>query len=280
MNYTDKLRRAVQSANSTLCVGLDPVPENIPTPLRQEYSNDADLIFEFCRRVVESTKIHACAYKPNVAFFEALGAPGWKAFEKLLDFIPSNRIVIADAKRGDIGNTASMYKRTYFERYQTDAITLNPLMGLDTLDPFLEDDTKAIYALTLTSNSGSADFFQRRFQGRMSLSEYIAEELSKKQEMSKAHIGMVVGATQIDSISPVIRAFPASSLLIPGIGAQGGSIEKLSVILENHIGIPIINSSRGIIYAGGDEENWAELVSQKASELKENLKTITLKYVE
>ena len=280
MNYTDKLRRAVQSANSTLCVGLDPVPEKIPASLRQKYTNDADLIFEFCRRVVESTKIHACAFKPNVAFFEALGSPGWESFERLLDVIPSNRIVIADAKRGDIGNTARMYRRTYFERYQTDALTLNPLMGLDTLDPFLEDESNAIYTLALTSNSGSADFFQRRFQGRMTLSEYIAEELSKKQEMSKAHLGMVVGATQIDSIAPVIRAFPKSSLLIPGIGAQGGSIEKLSALLKDHIGIPVINSSRGIIYAGGDEENWAELISQKASELKENLKTITLRYVE
>lgn len=280
MNYSDKLRRAVQSANSTLCVGLDPVPEKIPAPLRQKYTNEADLIFEFCRRVVESTKIHACAFKPNVAFFEALGSPGWEAFEKLLDVIPSNRIVIADAKRGDIGNTARMYRRTYFERYQTDALTLNPLMGLDTLDPFLEDESNAIYTLALTSNSGSADFFQRRFQGRMTLSEYIAEELSKKQEMSKAHLGMVVGATQIDSIAPVIRAFPEASLLIPGIGAQGGSIEKLSALLKDHIGIPVINSSRGIIYAGGDEENWAELISQKASELKENLKTITLRYVE
>ncbi len=279
MNYTDKLRRAVQSANSTLCVGLDPVPENIPQSLRQEYSSDSDLIFEFCRRVVESTKIHACAFKPNVAFFEALGAAGWEAFERLLDVIPSNRVVIADAKRGDIGNTARMYMRTYFDRYHTDAITLNPLMGLDTLDPFLDDESKAIYTLALTSNSGSADFLQRRFQGRLSLSEYIAEELSKKQVMSKAHLGMVVGATQIDSISPVIQAFPEASLLIPGIGAQGGSIDELSSVLENHIGIPIINSSRGIIYAGGNENNWAELVSQKASELKESLNTITLRYV-
>jgi len=279
MNYTDKLKRAVQSTNSTLCVGLDPVPDKIPKPLREEYSSDADLAFEFCRRVVECTKINACAYKPNMAFFEAMGAPGWEAFEKLLDVIPSNRVVIADAKRGDIGNTARMYKHAYFDHYQADAVTLNPLMGLETLDPFLEDEEKAIYTLVMTSNSGSADFLQRRFQGRMSLGEYIAEELSKKQDSSNGHIGMVVGATQIESIEPVIRAFPQSSLLIPGIGAQGGSIEGLRKTLEKHEGIPLINSSRGIIYAGGNEKNWAELVAQKASELKENLKEITLKYV-
>ena len=279
MNYLEKLKRAVQSTNSTLCVGLDPVPDRIPSPLKTEYNNDADLVFEFCRRVVEATKVHACAYKPNIAFFEAMGAPGWEVFEKLLDVIPSNRVVIADAKRGDIGSTASMYKKTYFDHYQTDAVTLNPLMGLETLDPFLTNEKNAVYTLALTSNPGAADFLQRRFQGRMSLGEYIAEELSKKQSVSKAHIGMVVGATQIESIAPVIRAFPEASLLIPGIGAQGGSVEKLSRVLDGHKGIPLINSSRGIIYAGGDEKNWAERVSQKASEVKENLKSITLQYV-
>lgn len=279
MNYTEKLKRSVQSSNSILCVGLDPIPENIPQTLRNQYKDDAELIFEFCRRVIESTKVHACAFKPNVAFFEALGVSGWEAFEKLLDVIPSNRIVIADAKRGDIGNTASMYKKTYFDRYQNDAVTLNPLMGLDTLDPFMDDSSKGVYVLALTSNSGSADFLQRRFQGRLSLGEYISEELSKKQSVCSTHIGMVVGATQIESIAPVLNAFPQSNLLIPGIGAQGGSVDELEKALVSHAGIPVVNSSRGIIYAGGDEENWSELVSEKASELKEKLNRITVRYV-
>lgn len=279
MEYTDKLKRAVQSTNSILCVGLDPVKENIPEPLKNRYHDDAELIFEFCRRVVESTKLDACAYKPNIAFFEALGAPGWEAFERLLDVIPSNRIVIADAKRGDIGHTASMYKKTYFDRYQVDAVTLNPLMGLDTLDPFLNEESKGVYILTMTSNPGAADYLQRRFQGRMSLGEYIAGGLSKIQASCKTGIGMVVGATQIESIAPVIETFAGANLLIPGIGAQGGSVEQLDNVLRHHRGVPVVSSSRSILYAGGDEENWPELVAQKAAELKNELKKITSRYV-
>ncbi len=279
MDYTDKLKRAVQSTNSILCVGLDPVVENIPEPMRRRYSDEAELIFEFCRRVVESTKLDACAYKPNVAFFEALGAPGWEAFEKLLDVIPSNRVVIVDAKRGDIGNTAEMYKRTFFDRYQADALTLNPLMGLDTLDPFMDDESKGTYILAMTSNPGASDFLQRRFQGRVSLGEYIAGKLAKKQSASKAKIGLVVGATHIQSISPVLKTFPGANLLIPGIGTQGGSVEQLENVLSQHRGIPVVSSSRSILYAGGDEENWPERVAMKAMELKGELKSITSNYV-
>jgi len=279
MTFTDKLKRAIQSSGSLVCVGLDPDPIRIPQPLKQQYSNESELIFEFCRRVVESTKVDACAYKPNIAFFESLGSAGWQAFEKLLDYIPSNRIVIADAKRGDIGNTAGKYKEAYFDRYRVDAVTLNPLMGLETLDPFLESEEHAVFVLSMTSNPGAADFFQRSFQGRMSLGEYIAEELSKKQKSSPAQIGMVVGATHAASSKPVLDAFPQSHLLIPGIGAQGGSISELAKTLYGHQGCPIINSSRGIIYAGGDAENWTELVAKAAAELKDSLREITDRYV-
>lgn len=279
MTFTEKLQRAAQSSGSLLCVGLDPDPEKIPQPLKERYDNEADLIFEFCRRVVECTKVDACAYKPNIAFFESLGSAGWEAFERLLDAIPSNRIVIADAKRGDIGNTSNKYKEAYFDRYQVDAVTLNPLMGIETLDPFLENEEHAVFALTMTSNPGSADFLQKRFQGRMSLGEYIADALSKKQKSVAAQIGMVVGATQAPSAKPVLKAFPDSHLLIPGIGAQGGSIEELAQTLTDHLGYPIINSSRGIIYAGGDAENWTEYVAKAATELKESLRQITDRYV-
>ncbi|WP_069130567.1 orotidine-5'-phosphate decarboxylase [Rhodohalobacter halophilus] len=279
MTFTEKLQRAVRSSGSLVCVGLDPDPQRIPQPLKNQYSNKAELIFEFCRRVVEATKVDACAYKPNIAFFEALGSEGWQAFEKLLNSIPSNRIVIADVKRGDIGNTSKKYCETYFDRYAVDAVTLNPLMGLETLEPFLESDEHAIFALTMTSNPGAADFLQQRFQGRMSLGEYIAEALSKKQKSVPAPIGMVVGATQAEAAKPVIRAFPDSHLLIPGVGAQGGSIDELAQTLLNHRGIPVINSSRGIIYAGGDAENWIEHVAGAATKLKESLRQITDRYV-
>jgi orotidine-5'-phosphate decarboxylase len=280
MTFTDKLTRAVQSSGSVLCAGLDPDPEKIPQPLRNRIPDDAELIFEFCRRVVEALKPHVCAFKPNLAFFEALGTPGWEAFEKVVDIIPSNRIIIADAKRGDIGNTAGKYREAFFDRLAVDAITLNPLMGMDTLKPFTNYRDKAVFVLTLTSNTGAADFMKRRFEGRSTLSEYIAGELSKFQEISATHMGMVVGATQNSDLKPVLDAHPDSHLLIPGIGTQGGSIPELEMSLQNHKGIPVINSSRSILYAGGNDEDWIQHVTDKAVSLKESLKPISSRYGE
>jgi len=279
MNFTEKLERAVASSKSTLCVGLDPSPELIPKPLYDQFNDDSKRILEFCRRVIESTKIHACAFKPNTAFFEALGSDGWAILEEVTDLIPSNRILIADAKRGDIGNTAGKYRKAFFDHLQADAVTLNPLMGMDTLDPFLMDEEKAVFVLAMTSNSGAGDFLYRRFEGRMSLGEYIAEELSKRRENSLTHLGLVVGATNTDKIQNVIQAFPEAHLLIPGIGAQGGLISDVIEAVKNHKGIPIINLSRSMIYAGGDQENWEELVTQKALELKTSIMPIAERYV-
>lgn len=279
MTFTTKLKRAISDSNSVLCVGLDPVPNLIPKSLASKFSNPADLIFEFCSRIIKATSDSAFGYKPNTGFFEALGSEGWSVLEKVINEIPENKIVIADAKRGDIGNTAAQYKKAFFDELDVDAVTLNALMGMDTLDPFMDDEEKAMFVLTMTSNRGSADFLQRRFEGRMSLGEYIAEELEKKQDKSETHIGMVVGATQIESIGPVIRANPEAHLLIPGIGKQGGSVRELQNVLQGHNGIPVINSSRSIIYAGSDQKNWEEAVSEKASTMKESLKILTERYV-
>lgn len=279
MNFTQKLLQAVSGANSVLCVGLDPDPQRIPKPLQEKYSDEPELIFEFCKAIIEATKSEACAYKPNLAFFEAFGHEGWQVFEKITEMIPPDRMVIADAKRGDIGNTAQKYKEAFFDRLRIDALTLNPLMGLDTLDPFVHDSSKALFVLTMTSNRGASDFLQRRFEGRMSLGEYIAEELSKKQYSSKTHLGMVVGATQIEGMQSVLATHPEAHLLIPGIGSQGGSVTKLGDALQNHKGVPIVNSSRSIIYAGEHEENWIGKVQSQARGMKESLKQITERYV-
>jgi len=279
MNFTQKLKQAIVSSNSTLCVGLDPDPKKIPAPLKEQYPDVEKLIPEFCRRIIESTKMHVCAYKPNIAFFEALGPKSWIILNEIADMIPSNRVFIADAKRGDIGNTALKYKETFFDQMGADAITLNPLMGIDTLHPFLDDESKAIFVLAMTSNKGAADFFQRRFQGRVSMGEYISGELSKLESVSQTHLGMVVGATQAEFIKPLLKAYPNAHLLIPGIGSQGGSVDEIEIVLKGHKGIPIINSSRAIIYAGGNEQDWVEHVSQKAIEMKESISKITEKYV-
>ena len=279
MTFTEKLTRSIQSSNSVLSVGLDPDPDKIPLPLRQQISDPHDLVFEFCRRVIESTKSEAAAYKPNLAFFEALGSGGLRVLESLLDVIPHGKIIIADAKRGDIGTTAAKYKVAFFDKMQVDAITLNPLMGLETLDPFLDDSSKAVYVLTMTSNRGAADFLQTPVKGRLSLGEYISEHLFKKQGESAAPLGMVIGATQAEISGRVLRANPGAHLLIPGIGAQGGDPNRLRDLLTDHVGLPLINSSRAINYAGGDNENWEELVALKASETRQQIDLITKKYI-
>lgn len=279
MTFTQKLQRVVRSSNSVLCVGLDPDPAKIPMPLKQQFSDTHDLVFEFCRRVVEATKTDAVAYKPNLAFFEALGAGGWKVLESLMDLIPPAKITIADAKRGDIGSTSEKYKQAFFDRLNADAVTLSPLMGIETLDPFLNDSTKAVYVLTMTSNRGAADFLRIPMMGRPSLGEYISEHLCKKQEEATTHIGMVVGATQPDIAEYVMKVNPTAHLLMPGIGAQGGDVGQLKHLLSNHYGIPLINSSRSIIYAGGDRENWEELIQVKASETRQSLTGIAERYI-
>jgi len=274
MHFTQKLQHAVQSSGSTLCVGLDPVPQKIPLPLKERFNDDSSLILTFCKQVIEATKTVCCAYKPNMAFFEALGSKGWEVLEQVIDSIPSGKIIIADAKRGDIGSTAEQYRKAFFEQLNVDAITLNPLMGIDTIEPFLGDASKAVFVLAITSNSGSADFLQRRFEGRLSLAAYIAEHLAKIQKNHSTHIGLVAGATHPEEIRDVVQEMPEATLLIPGIGSQGGSIQDLADVLKHHTGIPLVSSSRSILYAGRDEENWLDLVAQKADETHNQLKAL------
>lgn len=279
MTFTEKLETAVKQAVSVLCVGLDPNLALIPETIKKNYPSPAEQVMVFCKQVIESTSASCAAYKPNMAFFEALGSKGIAALEEILSYIPSDKIVIADAKRGDIHSTAEHYKITFFDSFNADAVTLNPLMGFETLDAFLEDTRKGVYVLALTSNPGAADFLKKPFQGHDMMAQYIAGHLSEKSRTSKTHLGMVIGATQSGEISSVIDMHPEGSLLIPGIGAQGGSVNELAEALRNHRGIPLINSSRGIIYAGNQMEKWAEGVEQKAQEMKQKLNQITARYV-
>lgn len=280
MTFTQKLQRAVKSSNSVLSVGLDPDPTKIPAPLKEQFRDKHDLVFEFCRRVIEVTKMDAAAYKPNLAFFEALGAGGWRVLESIMELIPSAKITIADAKRGDIGTTAEKYREAFFDQLQADSVTLNPLMGIETLEPFLHDESKAIFVLTVTSNKGAAELLRLPIMGRSSVGEYLAEHLASKQKYASTHIGMVVGATQPDAAEQVLRVNPDAHLLMPGIGAQGGSVGHIQQLISNHNGIPIINSSRSILYAGGDEENWEELVQRAAAQTRQSLTEITKRYTE
>jgi len=278
MTFEQKLRQAVSESHSVLCVGLDPVLDRIPDNIKDENDTIEDIVIYFLKSVIDSTSDYCCAYKPNMAFFEALGGNGLNVFKQIVDYIPESKIVIADAKRGDIGHTAASYKKAYFDTFDVDAITLSPLMGFDTLESFLDDESKAICVLTLTSNKGAEDFLLKPFQGYNMMSDYIAENLTSLNDRHPGHAGMVVGATKADILKEVVNRHPRASLLIPGIGAQGGSVDELEKAIESHPGIPIINSSRGIIYAGKDK-NWRDDVKKAADKLKSKLYNITNRYV-
>lgn len=279
MTYLEKLKLAITSSNSTLCVGLDPNIRLLPDQIKNKIGSSSELVLQFCQLVIDATKDHCAAYKPNLAFFEALGKKGLKVLAEVIDYIPDSHIIITDAKRGDISSTAEHYKKAFFDKLNVDAITLNPLMGFETMDAFSEDKTKGIYVLALTSNPGARDFLKKPFEGFNMMAEYISNQLKERSLESKAHLGMVIGATQSDEASAVIAHHSKSCLLIPGVGAQGGNIEALAQTLITHEGIPLINSSRGIIYAGSKEENWQYHVEKSAITMKEELQIITQNYV-
>lgn len=278
MDFTKKLEQSVSAYRSTLCVGLDPNLELLPEALKQAKLTPSQKVEQFLKRVIDVTSDHCAAYKPNLGFFEALGPDGWDTFNAVLDYIPEQKVVIADAKRGDISSTAEHYAKAFFDQFDIDAITLNPLMGFETLNPFLGDSSKGVYVLTLTSNPGAKDILLRELTDGQTVASFISQQLHQKQVQSQSSIGMVVGATKAEELKPVITHFPSSPLLIPGVGKQGGSVSALADALKDHRGIPLINSSRSIIYAGSDSDNWEQAVARSAKNLKTRLAPITERY--
>lgn len=246
--YLDRLRASVRDTQSVLCVGLDPDPAKIPQDLRQAGESTASLVERFCLEVIRATSDLASSYKPNLAFFEALGRDGLQVFGAVCDAIPRQRLIIADAKRGDIGNTADHYAHAFFEVFACDAITVSPLMGMETLQGFTQNPDKGVYVLTLTSNSGAKDFLEQPMAGYPTMAEYIAIQLAELDQTQAAHVGMVLGATQVEKLHPLLKAHPQASLLLPGIGMQGGDLNALMLLLEDHSGLPVIPISRGILF--------------------------------
>jgi orotidine-5'-phosphate decarboxylase len=257
VNFSEKLKASIQATQSVLCVGLDPVYERIPSFICEKFGDTPESIFEFCKIVIEESSSYTAAYKPNLAFFEAYGSDGIKVFEQILSIIPADKIIIADAKRGDIGNTAARYRDAFFSRWKCDSVTLSPLMGYETITPFMTDERFGAYVLTLTSNPGSSNFMLKPFDGFATMSEYIASSLAELTDKFPGHGGMVVGATRTADFKSILKLHPKANLLIPGVGAQGGDILELSNALKGHHGIPLINVSRGIIY-GSDTDTLSE----------------------
>ena len=238
------LAKSIQKKKSMLCVGLDTDLSRIPLHIRENYD---DPIVEFNRKIIAATSDMCVAYKFNIAFYEANGVNGWNDLEKSLALVPDDILTIADAKRGDIGNTSSRYAHAFLRHFDFDAITVAPYMGEDSLRPFFEFDDKWVIILGLTSNTGSLDFQMLP----MANGEYLFETVLKKCSSygTPDNTMFVVGATQTEYLKRVRDAVPDHFLLVPGIGAQGGDLPStIDYGLNDHYGL-LINSSRGIIYA-------------------------------
>ena len=250
-----------------LCVGLDTDINKIPAYLK----NEDDPIFSFNKAIIDATAPYCVAYKPNLAFYECYGLKGMLAFEKTIQYIKEthpNHFIIADAKRGDIGNTSKMYAQTFFEEYNLDSVTVAPYMGEDSVKPFLEYEGKWVILLALTSNKGSHDFQLTEDKQGERLFEKV---LKKSQEWGTTdNLMYVVGATQGKMFEDIRRMAPEHFLLVPGIGAQGGSLQEVCKYgMTKDCGL-LVNSSRGIIYASTDTD-FAEVAAVKAKELQEEM---------
>ena len=262
-----ELIEQIKTKKSFLCVGLDTDLKKIP----QHLLNDNDAIYTFNKNIIDATAPYCVAYKPNLAFYEAFGVKGMIAFEKTINYLNKyypDHFIIADAKRGDIGNTSKMYARTFFEEYDVDALTVAPYMGEDSVTPFLGYDGKWVILLALTSNKGSNDFqLTTDTEG-----ERLFEKVIRKSQQwgNIDNMMYVVGATQGKMFEDIRKVAPESFLLVPGVGAQGGSLEEVCRYgMTKDCGL-LVNSSRGIIYASNGED-YAEVAAQKAKELQEQM---------
>lgn len=254
----------IRSKRSFLCVGLDTDIKKIPNHLL----NEEDPIFSFNKAIIDATAPYCVAYKPNLAFYECFGLKGWAAFEKTVKYIKEkypDQFIIADAKRGDIGNTSAMYARSFFEEIDIDALTVAPYMGEDSVTPFLGYDNKWVVLLALTSNKGSHDFQLMTDENGERLFEKVLRVSGQWADDSK--MMYVVGATQGRLFEAIRRIVPDHFLLVPGVGAQGGSLADVCQYGMNKDCGLLVNSSRGIIYAD-NTENFAEVAGQKAQELQ------------
>lgn len=262
----------IRNKSSFLCVGLDPDLQKIPTHLRDL----PDPFYAFCKGIIDETKDYCVAYKPNTAFFEARGSRGWESLEKVVSYLNKvcpNHLIIADAKRGDIGNTATQYAKAFFEQMNCDAVTVAPYMGKDSVEPFLAFEGRFCVLLALTSNVGSQDFQTR--EGESFLYEQV---LRTSQDYAHAdRLMYVVGATKAAHLAQIRQIVPEAFLLIPGVGAQGGKLDEVCEAgLNRDIGL-LVNSSRGIIYASSGED-FAQQAGQQAKKLQQQMAAELDKY--
>lgn len=254
----------IKDKQSALCIGLDPEPSKLPTHLLSRKNPTLD----FCKEIIDTTHDLCIAYKPNLAFFEAQGSKGWDTLAEIVEHIPPHLFKIADAKRGDIGNTSKKYADAFFNQMNFDAVTVAPYMGIDSVTPFLEYDDKWVIVLGLTSNAGSSDFQRLKLENGVALYE---EVLRKSSEWGSIDNMMyVIGATHPTDFLKVRDILPDHFLLVPGVGAQGGDMDAVFKNgMSKNVGL-LINASRSILYASS-EENFAEFARLEAQKMNEQM---------
>lgn len=268
----DQLVEQIKLKQSYLCVGLDTDLEKIPRHLLRL----KDPVFEFNKRIIDATHPYCVAYKPNIAFYEALGAKGWESLQKTLEYIPKEYFTIADAKRGDIGNTSALYAKAFFQQMNFDALTVAPYMGEDSVKPFLEFEKKWVILLVHTSNPGSQDFQLLETQD----GKYLYQEVifASQRWANPDKMMYVVGATHADKIGAIRALAPDYFFLVPGVGAQGGDLEAVSKAgLNSQCGL-LVNSSRAIIYASSDQ-TFVDAAAKAAKAVQQQMSTYLEKYV-
>lgn len=265
-----ELIQEIKNKGSFLCVGLDTDIKKIPAHLL----NETDPVFAFNKAIIDATAEHCVSYKINTAFYEALGSSGWETMERTVNYIPKNIFTIADAKRGDIGNTSNMYARAFFETLTFDAVTLAPYMGKDSITPFFEYENKWGIVLALTSNPGSEDYEQKSIG---------ADKLYERVIKTTCEIGndsnlmFVVGATKAEELANIRQIIPEHFILVPGVGAQGGSLNDVAKFGMNKDCGLLVNSSRNIIYAGSGDD-FAEKAKYEAKKINEEMKKLLIQF--
>lgn len=269
---TNELFGQIKKKRSYLCIGLDTDIEKIPVHLR----NTADPIFEFNKKIIDATHEYCVAYKPNIAFYEALGARGWDSLQKTLDYIPKEIFTIADAKRGDIGNTSALYARAFFQNMSFDSITVAPYMGEDSVKPFLQFEKKWVILLAHTSNPGSSDFQLMESKTGRKLYE---EVLTRAQSWGNSdQLMFVVGATHPEKIGGIRQLAPDYFFLVPGYGAQGGDLGQVSKYGMNSKCGLLVNSARAIIYASSGDD-FAEAARSEAKKVQQEMSNYLAQYL-
>jgi orotidine-5'-phosphate decarboxylase len=273
MTFAEKLRTAIGTSGPGLCVGLDPDPARLPEGFRRDLSG----IVDYLHKVIRLCAPWACAFKVNTAFYEAFGSAGWRILEEIAEALPEKSLRIADAKRGDIGNTAERYAEAFLHRLPFDAVTVNPYLGGDSLQPFVRDPDRGAFVLALTTNPGSKDL-QYFSDGEERLYERVLKQIPSWA--LQGNLGAVVGATHPQELLHIREAFPTIPLLIPGVGAQGGDIQTITgMTYGSQLGPVLVNVSRGVLYPDSPlpfPENVREACQGYADRLRSTLRTTAL----